>query len=258
MGIRQFRKATLGIAGTIAIIAAWHLGSTIVGSSLILPGPSEVLRTTLSLLGERAFWHSVLGTFRRVALAFALTMAAGSVAGTIAALSTDFDRFLSPLLSVIRATPVLALILLAMFWLPSDSVPIFSSFLMAFPVAFTSVKTGIASADKELLEMAALFRVPWKRQILNLRLPAASMHFLSAMKNSLGLCWKVVVAGEVLAQPLRGLGTAMQDARLSLETPMVFSWALVTVLLCGASEGLLGLAYERVRLRRWTAAEGKS
>jgi NitT/TauT family transport system permease protein len=90
-----------------------------------------------------------------------------------------------------------------------------------------------------------------------LRIPSASMYLLSAMKNALGLCWKVVVAGEVLAQPLRALGTGMQDSRLALETAGVFSWAIVTVVLCGLSEFALGLLYNRVRLSRNTSGSDR-
>jgi NitT/TauT family transport system permease protein len=250
MEIHRIKDRVYSAAGIIALLAVWEIASRTIGSSLILPGPREVAGSILRFGGEQKFWLAVLGTFRRVLTAFALTMLLGSAAGVAAALVRGFDRFIAPMLASIRATPVLALILLAMFWLPSDSVPIFSSFLMAFPVVFTSVKAGIASVDKELLEMASVFKVPKLRQLAMLRIPSASMYLLSAMKNALGLCWKVVVAGEVLAQPLRALGTGMQDSRLALETAGVFSWAIVTVLLCGISEFALGLIYNRVRLSR--------
>ncbi|TXT47573.1 MAG: NitT/TauT family transport system permease protein [Spirochaetes bacterium] len=250
MESNRIKDTVYSAAGIIALLTAWEIASQSIGSSLILPGPFEVGGSLLRFGGEAKFWLAVLGTFRRVLTAFALTMVLGSTAGVAAALSRGIDRFIAPLLASIRATPVLALILLAMFWLPSDSVPIFSSFLMAFPVVFTSVKAGIAAVDKELLEMALVFKVPKLRQLSMLRIPSASMHFLSAMKNALGLCWKVVVAGEVLAQPLRALGTGMQDSRLALETSEVFSWAIVTIVLCGISEFSLGLLYNRARLVR--------
>jgi NitT/TauT family transport system permease protein len=250
MEARRIKDTVYSTVGIIVLLVAWEIASRSIGSSLILPGPFEVAVSMLRFGRDTKFWLAVLGTFRRVLTAFALTMLLGSAIGVAAALSRGIDRFIAPLLAGIRATPVLALILLAMFWLPSDSVPIFSSFLMAFPVVFTSVKAGIASVDKELLEMASVFKVPKVRQLVMLRIPSASMYLLSAMKNALGLCWKVVVAGEVLAQPLRALGTGMQDSRLALETAGVFSWAIVTVVLCGLSEFALGLLYNRVRLSR--------
>ena len=241
----KYRRLAAGACGTAAALAAWHLLSLAIGSVLILPGPREVLATLSSLVGSPEFWNSVAGTLKRVFLSFALTLMAGSITGMISAIHPFARDFLAPILTTIRATPVLALILIAMFWLPSSGVPVLSAFLMAYPIIHVSAYTGMASIDAELLEMASVFKVPSSVQFFSLRLPAARGHFLSGAKNALGLCWKVVVAGEVLSQPAFALGTGLQDSRLSLDTSGVLAWAVATVFLCGMSEFVLGLAARR-------------
>jgi NitT/TauT family transport system permease protein len=96
--------------------------------------------------------------------------------------------------------------------------------------------------------MASLFRVPKRRLFLELRLPSAIPHLLSGARSALGLCWKVVVAGEILSQPARAVGRGMQDSRLMLETASVFAWALAAVLLCGVTELAFSIATRRLRL----------
>ena len=56
------------------------------------------------------------------------------------------------------------LIILALIWMRTSALPLFISFLMVFPILYTNVLAGIRSADRELLEMARVFRVPWLRQ----------------------------------------------------------------------------------------------
>lgn len=234
-----------GLLGLAMALIAWQFLSALTGSSLILPYPREVLASVGRLLGSMAFWKAVLGSLVRVLAAFSLSIALGATTGAAAGLSPAFKDFLSPLLTIIRATPVLALILVAMFWLPSTAVPIFSAFLMAYPIMHTSTCTGFLAVDSDLLQMSSVFKVPPSVVFLKLRIPSAQGHFLSGIKNSLGLCWKVVVAGEVLSQPAFALGTGLQNARLSLETAGVLAWAVSTVFLCGASEYLLGRAIRR-------------
>ena len=234
-----------GLLGAAIALLFWQLGSKSIASSLILPGPGEVLQKLGILLGTQKFWAAVAGSLERVAWAFGLSILAGSLTGILSGLYPFVKNFLAPLITVIRSTPVLALILVAMFWLPSGNVPIFSAFLMAYPIMHTSLFTGVLSADKELLEMASVFKVPASVRFFSLILPSARGHFLSGVKNTLGLCWKVVVAGEVLSQPQFALGAGMQDARLSLETASVLAWAITTVLLCGMSEFFLGIAIRR-------------
>ena len=235
------RRMAAGALGLTIGFSAWQVLSAITGSSLILPFPTEVLESLVALSGSAAFWQAVLGTFSRVLIAFCLSIVLGSLTGALAGIRPVFKDFLSPLLTTIRATPVLALILVTMFWLPSTGVPVFSAFLMSYPIMHTSTCTGVLSIDGDLLEMSSVFQVPRSVVFFRLRIPAARGHFLAGIKNSLGLCWKVVVAGEVLSQPSFALGTGLQDARLSLETSGVFAWAAATVFLCGASEFLLGL-----------------
>ena len=235
------RKLALNFAGILAVLGIWLAASSIIASSLVLPGPVEVVDSFITLAGKAGFWLAIGGSLLRVAEAFLASLLLGILSGFFSAIFPSFEQILAPVLTIIRATPVLALILIAMFWLPTGAVPIFAALLMTFPVVHTSSRTGILSLDPELLEMARVFKVPPLVQLLKLRLPAASAHILSGAKNALGLCWKVVVAGEVLAQPKHALGTGLQDQRLSLDTPGVFAWAIATVLLCGISEYALGL-----------------
>ena len=239
------RRIAAGMLGAGIAISIWHLFSVIIASSLILPSPFEVVSNLLLLIDSASFWKAVAGSMERVFFSFIISIGIGTLTGVASGLSAWFKDSLAPLITTIRATPVLALILVAMFWLPSTGVPIFSAFLMAFPIIHTSVYAGVVSVDRELLEMATVFKVPPSVKFFKLRLPAARGHFLAGAKNALGLCWKVVVAGEVLSQPRFGLGTGLQDARLSLETGGVLAWAVVTVFLCGISEFALGVAAKK-------------
>ena len=236
----------VGALAFSAFLLAWKIAALAAGKDIILPPPERVLRVALGLYPTRRFLEALAATFLRGLAAFALSTLVGGAAGIAAGMRPLFGAALAPILTIIRATPVLALILLALLWFPSGFVPIFAAFLMAFPVMATSAEEGARAADPGLLEMAALFRVPRRQTFLRVRLPSAWGHLVAGARSALGLSWKVVVAGEVLSQPLRALGTGMQDSRVLLETANVFAWAMASVLLCGATEWLFGLATKRI------------
>ncbi len=215
------------------------------GNELVLPSPPKVLGAALALYPTPRFLADLCATFLRGLAAFALSVALGVAAGLAAGLRPLFAAALAPLLTAIRATPVLALVLIVLLWFPSGFVPVFSAFLMAFPIMATSAAEGARAADPGLLEMAALFRVPRKEVFLRLRLPSAAPYLVAGAKSALGLSWKVVVAGEILSQPDRALGRGMQDSRLMLETASVFAWAFAAVLLCAATEWAFSFASRR-------------
>jgi NitT/TauT family transport system permease protein len=215
------------------------------GTELILPSPARVLGSALALYPTPRFLSDLWATFLRGLAAFGLSAALGIAAGLASSLRPLFGAALAPILTVIRATPVLALTLIVLLWFPAGFVPIFTAFLMAFPIMATSAAEGALAADPRLLEMAALFRVPRRELFLKLRLPSAAPHLISGAKSALGISWKVVVAGEILSQPARALGTGMQESRLAMESASVFAWVLAAVALCGLSEWALALAAKR-------------
>jgi NitT/TauT family transport system permease protein len=233
------------VAGCAAILIAWKLLSLAMGKELVLPSPEKVIVTAFSLYPTPRFLEALAATFLRGLAAFGLSALLGIAAGLAAGLRPLFGAALAPLLTAIRATPVLALVLIALLWFPSGFVPIFSAFLMAFPIMVTSAAEGAAAADPRLLEMASLFRVPRRAALMKLRLPSATPHLIAGAKSALGLSWKVVVAGEILSQPRQALGTGMQDSRLLLETASVFAWAFAAVLLCALTEAVFSIVARR-------------
>jgi NitT/TauT family transport system permease protein len=241
------RRARLaaGAGGLALVLLAWEFAALAMGKEIVLPSPARVLMAALELYPTPRFVQDLLATFLRGMAAFALTALLGIGAGLLSGLRPLFGAALAPMLTVIRATPVLALVLIALLWFPSGFVPIFTALLMAFPVMATSAAEGARAADPRLLEMAGLFRVPRREVFLRLRLPSAAPHLITGAKNALGLSWKVVVAGEILSQPERALGSGMQSSRLLLESANVFAWALAAVALCGLTEWGFGLAARR-------------
>jgi NitT/TauT family transport system permease protein len=215
------------------------------GKELVLPSPERIIATAAALYPTPRFLEALGATFLRGLVAFGISAALGMAAGLAAGLRPLFGAALAPLLTAIRATPVLALVLIALLWFPSGFVPIFSAFLMAFPIMVTSASEGAKAADPRLLEMASLFRVPRAKVFLKLRLPAAMPQLIAGAKNALGISWKVVVAGEILSQPERALGSGMQESRLLLETASVFAWAFAAVLLCALTEWAFSFAARR-------------
>ena len=227
------------------LITLWKLGALGMGKDIILPAPERVVAVFTGLLGTPRFIEAIGSTAMRSLAAFFIAMLAGSAAGFSSGISRRFRAMLSPPMTVLRATPVLAIILLAMIWFPAGMVPVFSAIVMSFPVVSEHVAAGVRSVDHRLVDMARSFGASPLDIARSIRIPSAMPHVLAAARSALGLSWKVVIAGEVLSQPARAIGTGMQEARLVLETAEVFAWALAGILLCAVGDTLFDIVTKR-------------
>jgi NitT/TauT family transport system permease protein len=223
------------------LFLGWELGSQLWGSDLIFPGPLLVLKQWLLLIQTKGFLEALAYTFGRVMLGIIVSAPLSVGVGLIAGLDTRGAAFFRPFFAVIGATPVMSVILIAFLILGSERTPIFTAFLMVFPVMTANTVEGVHAVDPKLKELCKVYALSWREQVQHLYIPAITPFILGGLQSALALCWKVVVAAEVLVQPLRALGTGMQRSKAQLETPELFAWTLGTVIAAALSQCLLTL-----------------
>lgn len=238
------------ILGTGVIFLLWGFAALAVGQEIILPSPAAAFESLFILFRDPFFWNSVYRTFLRGIAAFAIAFAAGTVLGTAAGYFRNFNFFFRPFIILIRSTPVVSFILIALFWLTSSHVPVLTAVLMSFPVICINVIHGVESIDRNLAEMTVLFRFSPGAKIRHLILPSIYPFLLSGGSTGLGLAWKAVVAAEVLSSPRFGIGTGLQDSRIYLDTPGVFAWTLVAILLSALAELIFSILGKMRSIRR--------
>ena len=132
----------------------------------------------------------------------------------------------------------------------AERTPVFTAFLMVFPVIAANAAEGVRRVDPLLVELFKVYKMSGKEALRLLYVTSIMPFIMGGMKSSLSLCWKVVVAAEVLVQPFRSLGTGMQQAKARLETPELFAWTLVTVISAALFQAALGLIQKFFEKRR--------
>lgn len=226
-------------------LLVWQLAYQAVDRELYLPAPLAVLKRLSQLVRLEAFWTDTLWSVMRVAEGFALSVILAVLLGVLSGLSSFVHAVLSPLVTSIKATPVMSFIMIALFWFSSGEVPVFVCFLMCFPIVWTPMVEGIRNVDGQLLEMSRVFRVHLWVRIRRLYIPSLLPFFTPACLNALGFGWKVGVAAEVLSHPVRSIGGHLYEAKAYLDSAELFAWTVVVILLSMGFEKLFSFLIRR-------------
>ena len=233
-------RVLLERAGVLLLyLLLWTTAARAVDVPLLLPAPAAVMTRLLSLLPQRTFWLTLGGTLLRTLEAYVLGVA---LAVLLAALCCRFraaDLLLSPLLSAVRATPVTSFIVLALVWLSSARVPVLTGLLMTLPVVYSAVVQAVRAVDGRLLEMARVHGFGPGRTLRHIIVPSVLPAFVESCLAAIGLCWKAVVAAEVIGVPKRAVGSRIYEAKIYLETDSLLAWTLTIILLSVLLEALL-------------------
>ncbi len=233
------------LAAALAV-AVWQAASMAVGSSLLLASPVQVAARLFALVSTMAFWQTVFFSLLRIAGGFLLALALAAVLALAAGRLRIVEILLQPYVLAIKSVPVASFIILALIWLKTSLLSLFISFLMVFPVLYTNILAGIKSADGQLLEMAQVFRVPWKRRLRMIYLPAIRPFLLAGSTAALGMSWKAGVAAEVIGVVSGSIGERLYDAKIYLQTADLLAWTVVIVALSAGFEWLMLRLLRRV------------
>ena len=244
--MNQHKQLFERLAAAAFWLAVWQCAAMAVGQEVFLVSPVQAGYTLLQLLPQAEFWQRVGFSSGRILLGFGLGVAVSIVLAVAAQAWHTADVLLAPVLQLVKATPVASFIILALVWVWGASLSVLISFLMVLPVLYSAVRTGIQSADPQLLEMTKVFCLPLGRRLRAVWLPAVLPAFRQGCSVALGICWKSGVAAEVIGLPNGSIGDALYRAKITLSTGELFAWTFVIILLSAGFEKLFLLLLDCV------------
>lgn len=244
--IGKINKIIQGLAIALFWLMVWQLAYLGIGRDVYVPSPFSVAVALGELMQNPFFWQTVLSSIIRVLIGVTLSVIFGLSLGVLAGMHSWLHALMSPMVGVIKATPVISFIIIALVWFSSSNVPIFIGFLMCFPIIWTNSVHGIRQVDHKLLQMAQVYKISSYQKLKEIYLPSLVPYLSAGVITALGLGWKVSVAAEVLSHPRRAIGSELHSSKVYIDTPSLFAWTLVVI--------LLSLMFEMVfakLIRRW-------
>lgn len=165
-------------------LLVWQLASMALRAAyphgaLLLASPADAAKRLAELSVTADFWRAVARSAAHILGGFLLSCALAVVLAALAARLRRVEELLAPLVAAIKAVPVASFIILALVWLSSRSLTLFISALMVFPPVYLSTLEGIRRTDRQLLEMARVYRVPLSRRLAGIYVPQVLPYFRS-------------------------------------------------------------------------------
>ncbi len=242
---KEFKYFAVSVFSSLLLIVLWYFAAVTLDMQIILPLPSDVIKSLVSIFSREKFSADIIATVLRALKSFAIIVSSGMFLGILSASVPFFGAFLRPLTAVFKATPVMSVILLAFIWFRTGSVPVLSAFLMAFPVMYVQTVRAVLHLDGKLNQMCRIYEISGIRKLKYFIIPSLIPSLVTGAKQSLSMIWKVIIAAEVLTLPDYGVGRSLQLAQIQLQTADVFAWTIIAILLTAIGDFLFDLIIRR-------------
>lgn len=219
----------LPIITLLALLVFWQVASVIIGSEYILPSLSQTAVALFNLFKSGEFYIALSFTLIRSLIAFALSFVVAFFLAFAVYKRPLVAKIVNPIISVIRALPTIAVILLLLFWTNSKVAPIIVTMLVVLPTAYTNLSNAFEEIEKGAVEASRVDGANEKQVFSFIVFPLIAPAFYKAVGSGISLNFKLMVAAEVLAQTAKSLGYLLNTSKVYFEIAQMMALVLVSV-----------------------------
>lgn len=203
--------------------------------SVFLPGPLELVESVIIVFGEGASYLVVWKTLSRIFQGLILSMLLGTGFGLVMGLRPSIEALLDSWIMVLLTIPAVCWAFLSVLWFGlSDVGPVFTVVLIVFPFVTVNVWEGTKAMDKELLDMAKVYRAPRSLTLRKVLLPQLTPYLFSALRIAFSLSWKIALVSEAFGVST-GVGKQLvywfEDTRVDMMLAWGVSFMIVMALI---------------------------
>ena len=235
---------------SLCIIAIlWSIMYKVIGEPIILPSIGQTFDALFKLFSTEKFYIAISNTLLRTFASYFISLILAIIFSILASIYNPIEKLMNPFVVIFKVVPTMSVILLSILWVNSFMTPILVSFIIIFPLLYTSFLDSIKGVDKKLVEMAKIYNVSKTKIIKSLYIPEIMPSFFTALRNTLSLNLKLIIASEVMAQTARSIGIYMQEAKMYIETAELLAWT-ITAILIGALFELIILVIQKLVIGR--------
>jgi NitT/TauT family transport system permease protein len=243
---RTWSRIKIGKEAIISLIifgVAWQIVSFFT-PSYIVPGWQVIFGKMLTLQPNQIYV-----TVGRVILSLVVSFALGVLGAVIMYLSKKLENYISPLVKLIMAVPVICWILFAVLWFSAVEFRIFFILvIVCCPVFLIDILDALKGVPKDLRDMILSFRPTKTQYIRKLLLPAIVPAVLTSWKINLSLAIRVVTIAELVGA-VSGIGFALNIAQANFSVAEVFAWTIVLIIILLAAQ--VPVSWVESKALRW-------
>jgi NitT/TauT family transport system permease protein len=242
----RLTRQAIGVAAMGVVVLAWWLATLGANaenrliSPVILPSPSEVIRSFPTLLNERALLQSIAATLKRVLIGFGLAALVGVPLGILAGSWRVLEAAGHPVALFGRNLPVAALIPLTILWFGIDETQkVMFIFIACVPFVYSDAVTSITGVPDRYVETAqTLGARPWQI-VTKVLVPLALPDIYNSLRHLFGLAFGYIMLAELINAE-HGLGyLLMSSQRRGLSEHIILILIIIGLLAFGIDRVLL-------------------
>ena len=241
---RWFRTTVIAITSLVCFVFAWWDVSLLLNSTAI-PTPLETWNALVDLVvngdsvtGGRTVWAYIGSSLKTFLLGFLLALVVAVPLGLVIGYSKTIREFANPVIEVMRPIAPIAWAPIFILAINYTVGPILVVFIGIFFPVLTNVVFGVQKIDPNLMDAARTMGASPVQVFYKVMVPSAVPYLMNGIKVGLGVGWMCIVAAELYAPQLGGIGYYLSTMATNGLWPNAFAAIVVIAILGILTTGL--------------------
>lgn len=217
----------------LAFGATWILLSYAKGDTSVLPQPWQVWHSFAYEWSTGEMGVHIWATLVRVAVAFFISMGAGTVLGYWLGRSPTVNLWANTWVVIFLNIPALVVIVLCYLWIGLNEVAAITAVCInKTAMVLVMIREGTQTLSKPLDEMSKVFGMSRWRSLRYVVIPQLAPYFFASARTGLAVIWKIVLVVELLGRN-NGIGFQihMYFSLFDTATVMAYAFSFVGIML---------------------------
>jgi NitT/TauT family transport system permease protein len=209
----------------------WQLIAIEVNNDIYIPRIEQVVEATKEIVNNKNFWLIVSSSFYRTVFSYVAALLLSMLLGVLSIVYPFFKYLMEPINSFGKTIPTMVLVVLSLVWFDKEKTPYVVGFAIILPILYEGIRNNLMQIDKKIIDMTKIYEVSLIDKIRKIYFPVMKFYFMSIFVSTFSLTFKVVIAGEVHGQPKFGIGSQIQMEKVNFNTPGIFAWIVIIVII---------------------------
>lgn len=232
-----------------AIVITWQLLSSYsIINPALFSSPKDV---ALTFFDEPRLIRHILSSVYRLFISVLIGFPLGAILGVVVS-KVKKVSFIEDIISFFMSIPGISwapLLIIIMGF--GDKTIILVGIITSFFPALYNMVHGLKATEKNILRVAELLEFSNFKKFFQVYIPSASTYLLVGLKESFARTWRTIIAVEMIAATLYGLGYMTFDARELLNSSTMFLGIVMSGLIYMLIEVFIIGTIEKKTVIKW-------
>lgn len=217
----------------------WEILARVIDNRILLEGPVGVFKRLCEDLMTVQYHKTVAFSVLRIMSGLLAGLVLAIILGAFSYKYKFAEELFLPVIQILKAAPITCFVVLLLIWAGAGGLAFYVALLVVFPPLYFNLLEGLKQLDEKELEVAKVYRMPFKNRLRFIYLPGIRPYFQSALAVAVGMAFKAGIAAEIIGTPKYSMGERIYMSKIYLDTAGVLSWMITVILVSYLCEKII-------------------